>query len=361
MTERSQADLAPASAPRLSDLRAILVFAMNLLGDSICRLPAIAAAKRTYPDARVMVVADPRYREVFDGQPFVDQVWELDRAGGRLCQSRAWFGIYAQARRARPDLVLDLYGSKRTALFSRLIGARWRAGLHENGRSGWYNLRPTQPLRLEGHIIEQINAAVAAGGVPAEFRYVPIAITEADRTAAREAPASAGLAEAERLVLLNPSARVAAKRWPAERFGELARALESQVKVGCGVITAPGEEGLTQAAVAAATGAAVALPRLTIKELAAMLASARGVVTGDTGVLHLATAMGTPSVVLAGPTDPHLVTYRGVRQVALFHRDACVDWRGEAQCTTYNECTKRHCIDAITVEEVAEAVRALLE
>jgi heptosyltransferase-1 len=360
MRERTQADLAPASAPRLSAVRAIFIFAMNLLGDSICRLPVIAAAKRTYPDARVMVVADPRYRQVFDGQPFVDQVWELDRTGSRLHQAMAWLQLLAAARRARPDLVLDLYGSKRSALFSRLIGARWRVGLDRRGRSGWYNLRPTQFVSREGHIIQQMNAAVAAAGVAAEFRYVPLAVTAQDRAAAREALASGGLAEGESLVLLNPSARVAAKRWPAERFGELARALKSQVKVECGVITAPGEEAITQAAVAAANGTAVALPRLTIKQLAAALASARAIVTGDTGVLHLATAMGTPSVILAGPTDPKVVAYRGLRQAALFHRDACADWRGEAECTTYNECTKRRCIDAITVDEVAEAVWALL-
>lgn len=361
MTERTQANLPPASAGPTSGVRAILVFAMNLLGDSICRLPAIAAAKRTYPDARVMVAADPRYREVFDGQPFVDEVWELDRTGGPVRQTREWLRVIAHARRARAELVLDLYGSKRTALFSRLIGARWRAGLHQNGRSSWYNLRPAQPLRLEGHIIEQMNAAVAPAGIAAEFRYVSIGVTEAERAAAREALARGGLAESERLVLLNPSARVEAKRWPAERFGQLAHALKSQVKVECGVITAPGEEGLTQAAVAAANGEAVALPALTIKQLAALMQRAALLVTGDTGVLHLATAMGTPSVILAGPTDPQLVTYRGVQQVALFHRDACADWLGTEQCANYNECTKRHCIDAITVEEVFEAVTALLQ
>lgn len=360
MMERVQADTAPSSRPRPSEVRAILVFAMNLLGDSICRLPAIAAAKRTYPEARVTVVADPRYRQVFDGQQFVDEVSELDRTGGRLHQAAAWLHLLAAARRARPDLVLDLYGSKRTALLSRLSRARWRAGLYQHGRSRWYNLCPTQPLSPEGHIIERINAAVAAAGVTAEFQYVPIAVAEADRLAAGEALARAGLAKTGRLVLLNPSARVTAKRWPAERFGELARSLRRDGPVDCGVVTAPGEEAITQAAVAASNAAAVALPRLTIKQLAAALASAGAIVTGDTGVLHLATAMGTPAVILAGPTDPTSVAYRGVRQTALFHRDACADWRGEAECIAYNECTKRRCIDAITVEEVVAAARSLL-
>jgi len=344
------------SGPILPGIHAILIFAFNLLGDSICRLPAIQAAKRTYPDARVAVVADPRYREVFDGQPFIDEVWATDRRGGRRKQLRAWLRLAGQARRLRPDLVLDLYGSKRTAALSRLSGARWRAGIYRDGRSGWYNLRASAPLPQGGHIIEQMNRAVAVAGIAGELRYVPMAVTDADRAAARSALAEVGLGDPDRLVLLNPSARVEAKRWPAERFGMLG----ARLGLRCAVITAPGDDGLAQRVVAASDGGAVALPALGIKQLAALVGMARVVVTGDTGVLHLATAMGTPSVILAGPTDPRLVAYPGVRQVALFHRDACADWRGEEQCADYNECAKRSCIDAITMEEVGEAVRALL-
>jgi ADP-heptose:LPS heptosyltransferase len=339
----------------LPGIRTVLVFAFNLLGDSICRLPAIGAAKRTYPDARVVVVADPRYREVFDGQPFINEVRTTDRSGGRLKQLRAWLRLTGQARRLRPDLVLDLYGSKRTAALSRLSGARWRAGIYRDGRSGWYNLRASAPPR-GGHIIEQMNWAVAGAGIAGEFSYVPMAVTDADRAAARRALAEVGLGDPDRLVLLNPSARVEAKRWPAKRFGMLG----ARLGLRCAVITAPGDDGLARRVVAASDGGAVALPALGIKQLTALVGMARVVVTGDTGVLHLATAMGTPSVILAGPTDPRLVAYPGVRQVVLFHRDACADWRGEEQCADYNECARRRCIDAITMEEVGEAVRGLL-
>ncbi|MFB3880491.1 MAG: glycosyltransferase family 9 protein [Armatimonadota bacterium] len=360
------------SAPVLPGIRTILAFAMNLLGDSICRLPAIKAAKDVYPGSRVIVVADPRYSEVFEGQPFIDEVWTTDRRGGKLKQFRAWLRLTGQARRAQPDLVLDLYGSKRTALLSRVSGARWRVGLQAGGRSRWYNLRQVtqaagrglpearargvdQP-RAQQHIIERANAAVEPAGIGAEFRYVPLAVTEADRQTARRALAEVGLDAREGLVLLNPSARVEAKRWPAERFAMVAARLGRR----CGVITAPGEEGLTAELVAAAEGAAAPLPVLSIKQLAALAQMARVIVTGDTGVLHVATAMGTPSAMIAGPTDPRLVAHPGARQVVLFHRDACAEWRGGEECADYNGCAKRRCIDAIRVEEVVAALSGLL-
>ncbi|NIR02713.1 MAG: hypothetical protein GTN78_21350, partial [Gemmatimonadales bacterium] len=117
----------------LSNIRTILVFACNLLGDSICRLPAIKGARETYPGTRIFVIVDPRYREVFAGQPFIDEAWPLSRRGGVLAQAWEWSAALARARRSRPDLVLDLYGSKRTAVASRLVGARFRTGLYGDG------------------------------------------------------------------------------------------------------------------------------------------------------------------------------------------------------------------------------------
>jgi len=340
----------------LRDVRSIVVFACNLLGDSICRLPAIKATKEAYASSRLAVVADPRCGEVFEGQPFIDEVWHLSRRGSRAWRAVEWWGLARRMRRARPDLVLDLYGSKRTAFVSWLSGAKWRAGLHRGGRSGWYNLLGKGP-RPGAHIIEQMNEAVRPAGVEARFAYVPIVVGAKERKAAESVLSGFG---GGRLVLLNPSARVKAKRWAVERFGEVARRVFEDRSVRCGVITAPGEEALTEAVVRAAGGGAVALPVMSLKELAAVLERTAVLVTGDTGVLHLGAAMGCPAVILAGPTDPRLVLCESCRQVALFHRGACEGWETGEQCAGYNDCRKRRCIDAIGVEEVMEAVRVIL-
>jgi len=346
----------------LWDVHTILVFTCNLLGDSICRLPAIGAAKEMYPDSRVLVVADPRYEDVFEGQPFIDEVWPLSRRGGPLSQAREWLGVIARARRARPDLVLDLYGSKRTALVSRLTGARFRAGLHGEGLSRWYTLGGLVDVHAlqRGHIIERMNEAVAPAGIAARFAYRPLAVAEGDREAARAALHGLGIEEGADLVVLNPAARVEAKRWAAERFGQLASAISGPGGQRCAVITAPGQEANTEEVVSASGGTAVALPVLELKPLAALLEKAAVLVTGDTGILHLGAAMGAASVVLAGPTDPQLFAYPSGRQAVLFNREACAEWGEAEQCPRYNTCQDRRCIDAITVEEAVEAVCALL-
>ncbi len=330
----------PMKSTSSPTIHGLVVFACNLLGDSICRLPAIKAAKETHPSSRLLVVVDPRYREVFEGQPFIDEIYLLDRRGSQMKQFIAWLKLLRWMRKAKPDLVLDLYGSKRTKLVARLSGAKTRVALSSSSR---------------GHIIEQINEVVKAAGIAAPFAYVSLAIGESDRQAAQNVLSEAGLDE-NKLVLLNPSARVEAKRWRAERFGELARRLAEE-GMKCAVIAAPGEETITQEVLSSAQGKAIALPVMSLKPLAALLLRATVLVTGDTGVLHLAAAMGCPTIILAGPTDPKLVLGDNCQQIALFHRTACSEWISDEQCAVYNECKKRICLDVITVEEVLAAVK----
>ncbi len=361
MAENDRKAAESTRAP-LQDVRTILVFACNLLGDSICRLPAIQAAKETYPGGRVYVVVAPTFREVFEGQAFIDEVWPLSRGGGGLSQALAWLKLIVRARRVRPDLVLDLYGSKRTALASRLSGARFRTGLFRDGRSGAYNLgQLIDPRSLhDGHIIQRVNEAVAPAGITARFAYCPLPVGDDQRAAALAVLAQLGIESGDRLVVLNPSARVAAKRWPTERFGKLAQSVAGRSRTRCVVVAAPGQSSITQEVVSFAAGGATALPEMALSELAAVLERADLLVTGDTGTLHMGAAMGTPCLILAGPTDPKLSAYPGGRQIVLFHRESCEEWKDGDQCGLYNTCQCRRCINAISVDEAAEAVQRLL-
>lgn len=345
---------------RLRDIKSILVFACNLLGDSICRLPAIKAARDTHPDASIVVVADPRYSQVFDGQPFISDVWCLDRRGSALTQAEAWLSVIVRARQLAPDLVLDLYGSARTALVSRLSGAKWRSGLHRAGRSKWYSLKADCMQQGEqGHIIELVSSGVRPAGIEVPFSYVPISMTDDDRATAAKVLREAGC-DPEHMLVLNPSARLVAKRWPAGRFGELALRIAEENLGQCAVLRAPGEEGLADEVVRASGGTAISLPVLTVKELAAVLQVARAIITGHTGLLHVASAMGTSSVLLGGPTDPRLVAYPGCRQIGLFHRGVCQRWAEGDECPVHAECLDPQCMTAITKEEVVEAARVIL-
>jgi ADP-heptose:LPS heptosyltransferase len=104
--------------------------------------------------------------------------------------------------------------------------------------------------------------------------------------------------------LVNAGAAWPNKRWPPERFGELAIFLKEACGMTPVVLWGPGEESLADAVIAASSNAAVAAPPTRVTDVVALARAAALFVSGDTGPLHIATAVGTPTVSLFGPTDP---------------------------------------------------------
>jgi len=115
--------------------------------------------------------------------------------------------------------------------------------------------------------------------------------------------------------ILNPGAGWGAKRWPAERYGQVARAIAA-TGVRSVLNYGPGEESLAQQAEAASEGAAVAMES-SITELIALTRRARLFVGGDTGPMHLAAALNAPVVGIFGPTDPARNGPYGTRSIVL--------------------------------------------
>jgi len=152
-------------------------------------------------------------------------------------------------------------------------------------------------------------------------------------------------------VILNPGAGWGAKQWPAERYGELAKALAER-GVRSIINFGPREEELAQIAEKASGGLAHALS-FSIGELIALTRRARLFVGGDTGPMHLAAALHVPVVALFGPTDPVRNGPYGARSIVL---------RNPASRTSLSHRNERDAgLLAITPEEVLAAAEALLE
>ena len=205
-------------------------------------------------------------------------------------------------------------------LDARLHGAAVAVNLHGRGPQSTALLRATAPQRLiafgEGvtwrpgeHEVARWCRLLAESGIPADPSDLRIA-----------APPAEVPAHLRGATLIHPGAASAARRWPSERFAAVARA-ERAAGRRVVVTAGPGEEPLARA-VADGTGATVVTPA-DLEQLAALVAAAGRLVCGDTGVAHLATALGTPSVVLFGPVPPaewgpppggrHVALWRGRR------------------------------------------------
>jgi ADP-heptose:LPS heptosyltransferase len=276
----------------------IAVLRANAIGDLVFTLPALDALRRTFPDAEIVLVGAPWMAPFLGGRPSpVDRVEVAPPVPGVSVPAGAAAGsgvraFVAERRRERFDVALQLHGGGRYSNpFVSSFGARVTAGMRAPGAAvldRWvrYSLFQHEVLRL-------LEVVALVGAAPAGVRPT-LAVTEADLVAADEALAGRG--GSAPLVVLHPGASDARRRWPAAAF---ARVGETLARRGADVVVTggPGDRELAAEVVGALPAPAGNLAcRLTVGGLVGVLSQAAVVVANDTGPLHLARAVGTPTV-----------------------------------------------------------------
>jgi lipopolysaccharide heptosyltransferase I len=322
----------------------ILIVRLGSLGDVVHAIPAAAALRRTYPDATIDWLVDPKYVELLALVSGVDRAIPLDprgSLGGTLRTVR-------ELRRARYDAVVDLQGLIKSATLARAAGARRTIGLprthlREPMASMMYTETPDPGEHP--HVIHKGLALVRALGVSDARVTFPLTVpvTEAAARVVGEAGA-AGYA------LLNPGAAWPNKRWPPERFGALATLMRDRLGLRSFVLWGPGEDAVAAEVALASHGAASVAPATTITDLASIARGARVMISGDTGPLHIAAAVGVPIVALFGPT-------RAERNGPWIGADITLSRYEGCQCHYERRCRRTSpCIDEIRIDEVWLAV-----
>jgi heptosyltransferase-1 len=203
-------------------------------------------------------------------------------------------------RAGQYDVVLDLQGSIRSAVIGRLTGCRRRIGEAEPRETAARRFFTERIATRGAHVIEQ-DIELASGIAGDDLIPVQPALPVDSGAEAWCAELLAGTA-GQPIALLNPGAGWGAKRWPAERYAEVARALAGRglcVLVNAG----PGEEPIA-ASIRDASGGAARPVSCSLAQLIALTRRVALLVAGDTGPLHLACALGRPVVGIYGPTDP---------------------------------------------------------
>ncbi len=262
------------------------------LGDSVLALPFLAGARAVWPGCRLTLATTAPTGEWFRSAGLADAFLEL-RPGG------LW-GRLQEARRGRFDLAVDLRldHTVQSAVFSFLSGARRTAGFDCPLRGAWFGTRVPADYR-NAHHAENLRRLAEALGIP--WRETPPPVSAAARARAGDLLAGAGITGDRPLVALAPGGRDdlarVDKRWPADRFHALARVLQER-GYSVVVVGASGEEDLAARATPPAT--ANLAGKTSCEELAALFGRCALVVANNSGPLHLADALGTPTVSFSG-------------------------------------------------------------
>ncbi|WP_238382093.1 glycosyltransferase family 9 protein [Mycobacterium neumannii] len=254
------------------------------LGDLLTGIPALRGLRRAHPDAHIVLAAPERYRDLVMLIGLVDELHPTPGLG-RL-----------RPRRHPPALAVNLHGSGPESIADLLaMGPRTLI----SHRHPAYPGVDGPPWRTELHEVDRWCALLEWAGITCDSENLAI-------------PRPDGYRNRSSTVVIHPGAAYAARRWPAERFGQVAAALRNRGHDV--VITGDDSEVDLARSVADAAGlprSSVLAGTLGLLELVTLIHDCRLLICGDTGVGHIATATGTPSVLLFGPTPPNRWGPRG--------------------------------------------------
>jgi ADP-heptose:LPS heptosyltransferase len=288
-----------APAPGVvEDVRKIAVLAPNSVGDFVFTLPALHALQRAYPQAELALVGKPWHRALLHGRPgpvgrvlLTPPVPGVGMPADAPCDPQPAEAFLAQMRKERFDIAVQMFGGGRYSNpFVKQFGARLAIGARADDApplDRWVRYAVPNNRRLA--LLEL--AALAGAAAPPLGRE--LAVTEADRREAADALAAAG---GRPLAVLQPGSTDPRRCWPAASFAQVGDAL-AQAGAVVAVNGTAAEAPLVRTVIAQMRQPALDLSgQLSLAGLCGLLDGAALMVSNDTGPLHLALAVGTPSV-----------------------------------------------------------------
>ncbi|KAB0669894.1 glycosyltransferase family 9 protein [Oryzomonas sagensis] len=312
------------------------------IGDAVHLIPTISAIKTAYPDATIDVLAEKRNSAIFRLSPQIRRVFHYDRPAELFRTLRTTY-----------DVVIDTEQWHRlSAVVARLTRAPVLIGFATNERARLF----THPIAYsqDYYEIDSFFRLLAPLGI--EQREVSFPFLAIPREAAERGGALLREIKGKTFVTIFPGASIPERRWGAERFGKVAEMLAA---LGVAVVVVGGKEDEGQGEMIVAGGTGVNLAgRTSLSETAAVIRKSALLVSGDSGVLHIAVGLGVPTVSLFGPGRAKKWAPRGDRHLVIDKGLPC------SPCTTFGTTPPcpiaARCMNDITADEVCTAVTVLL-
>jgi len=323
----------------------ILVINFGQLGDVVLSLAALRKIRQRFPEARITVAVGKTGVSIIELSGYADSTIAVDRVGLRDGSTLVSIGriikLVNNVRKAKYDFVIDLHSLSETNILGFLSGAPHRLYSHRPGRSIEYlaNFKPQPPRQdKQRHMALRYLDVLKPLGITDEAPAPYLKTTKAGDLAV-EALLKKEKAQSNTLLIgLFPGAGHDCRRWPIEKYAELADFLIRNHRVRVIVFAGPEERELIKQARRLFPSTTIFFDRLTIQQLASAQARLTVLISNDTGPMHIAAAVGTSVVVILDCPKPH-----GFTPVGDQHRVIC--------CENIND---------VTVDEVYKAANELL-
>jgi ADP-heptose:LPS heptosyltransferase len=285
-----------------SDVRRLLVVKLSSLGDVVHVTPCLKAIRRHFPHAEVVMAVEARFADVVRHNPHVDRLMEAAPGTNRAIPLLFRFAeLRLRFLGSRIDVAVDFQGNRKSAVWVYASGAKVKAGRGQI-RPGWdIAVQPD----LDKHAIHVLVEIAAALGIAVDDPNPEIFLSPADDETLAGILEGSG-APAKGFVVINPFTAWASKCWPLDRYARLMEQIHRELHVPMVVTGGPGEEvraGELMGKLAPGTASNL-VGRLTLGQALCLYRRARLMLSGDSGPMHAAAALGTRVVALFGPTLP---------------------------------------------------------
>ncbi len=320
----------------------ILIRATNWVGDAVMCLPALRAIRERFPEAHITILARSWVADLYAQESFTNQII--------LCDAKPWWKVAMELRRHRFDCAILLQNAFEAAWVALLAGIPNRIGYSRDGR-GWLLTRAVRvpkpgeiPRHERFYYLELLRRAGLIQSLPAGD------ITITPQTSSRD--------RKRRIIGVSPGAAYGtAKRWLPERFAEAAAALASARGAAVVLFGARSEHDLCERIAEMLSGYDVtnAAGQTTLEQFIEMAARCELFLTNDSGSMHIASALGVPTVAIFGATDDLATGPTGPRARVIREKVEC------SPCLL-RECPIDHrCMTRVSSARVVQEALDMLE
>jgi len=332
-------------------LSRILVRSTNWIGDAVMTTPALAGLRAHYPDAEIVLLANPLVAELFACHPSVDRVMVYDKRGMHRGFKGLW-RMVSELRQQHFDGAILLQNAIEAAVLAICAGIPYRAGYTTDGRRLLLNypVSVSAADKLLHHTVYYrqllMRLGIAADEVP-----VSLSCSDDEKRWALQVLGS------DNVITINPGAAYgSAKRWLPERFAEVADTLARRYNATIVLTGGPGEQEIGDDIAAAMNEPVLNMVgRTTVRQMMALLEHSRLLVSNDSGPMHVASAFAVPIVAVFGSTD-HTTTCPASDNVRIVRKATDC-----APCLLRQCPTDHRCMTAIAASDVICAATELLD
>lgn len=326
-----------------SSVKRILIIKISAIGDIIRSLPSLSSVARIFPNAKIDFMISDKNVNLIEPCPYISEIipYDVERYSGNAIEF--WKFSYG-LRKKKYDLVLNLQNTRRFNIMGMISGARERTDIITLER-------PTKGVEGVFRVLETV-------GINPKRQYFEFWYTEEDHAFAKKFLSDCGIAPKSRIAALCPGAQWLSKQWPLQYYTELANRIHENTKAPIIIFGGPGEESRaveiqenSSAVVHIATG------KTTLRQAARIISECSIFVSNDSGLMHLAAHVNTPTLGIFGSTNPayhgpcgegNLAVFRGVECSPCYLPECKLDFE------------RYYCQSAISVDDVYRQVKSIM-